>query len=532
MNATADQNLVAIGCFLLVIAGTLGITYWAARRTRTHAEFYTAGAGISGFRNGLAISGDFMSAATFLGITGLTFAAGFDAIVYQISPLVGFSILLFLVAEPLRNLGRFTVTNVATYRLHQPSLKIFSATASLVVVTLYLVVQMVGAGALMQVLFNIPYDLSVTVVGALMITYVAFGGMTATTWVQITKATILLVAISILSLLILAQFDFNFARLYREVAEHHPLGAAVLQPGTMLPDPISTFSLALALTFGISGLPHVLMRLFTTPNAHESRRSVIWSNVIIGYVFIVIFFIVGYVAVPILAGHPERFDAAGDVIGGTNMVVMHIAEIIGGQAFFGFIAAVAFATILAVVSGLTIAGASAISHDLYAETFRQGKAKPDEELRVSRIATFAIGLVAVLLGMAFEKQNISYLVSMVLAVSASASFPLLILALYWRGLTALGGVVGGSLGLVSAILLLILGPTIWVEILGNADPIFPYRYPAVFSVALGFGGMIIVSLLDRRGKTAEDDRRFADQQARALLGPAAVGESTGPPPSH
>ncbi|MFQ5564526.1 MAG: sodium/solute symporter [Parvularculaceae bacterium] len=507
---------VAIGFFLAVIALTLAITYWAARRNRTADEFYRAGGRITGFQNGLAIAGDFMSAATLLGITGLIYMSGFDTVIYVLSPLVGMCILVFLVAEPFRNLGRFTVTDVAAYRLQERPIRIFSAFASLVVVLLYLVAQLVGAGALIQILFGLPYGFAVLLIGLLMTLYVAIGGMTATSWVQISKAAILVAAVTILAFLVLLRFDFNLVNMYDAVASAHRLGVGVFQPGGLLKDPVSTMSLGLALVFGFVGLPHVLMRLYTVSDAHEARRSVVYAAGFYSYVSGLIFFVVGYGAIVLLAGRLDYFDAEGGLIGGSNMVAVHLAHEVGGEAFLGFISAVAFATILAVVSGLTIAGASAISHDLYAGAVRHGEASEKEELRASKIATVGLSFVAIALAVAFEKQNIAFMASLVFAVSASASFPLLILALYWRGLTTRGAVIGGVVGLASAVGLIILGPAIWVQILGNESPVFPYSYPGLFSIPAGFLAMIVFSFADKSEAGRAERARYDSQIVESL----------------
>ncbi len=511
----AARNAKGIGIvfFVLVVLVSLAITYWSARRTKTADEFYRAGGKITGFQNGLAIAGDFMSAATLLGITGLVYMTGFDTIIYILAPLVGMSVIVFLIAEPFRELGRFTITDVVSFRLREQPIRIFSAIASLFVVVLYLVAQLVGAGALIQLLFGLPYIAAVFIIGFLMMIYVVFGGMTATTWVQITKAVILIFALTFMAGAVLARFDFNLTGMYRQVADAHPLGVSVFEPGGLLKDPISTLSLALALVFGFVGLPHVLMRLYTVPNAHEARRSVVYSAGIFGYVNVLIFFIIAFGAYALLADKPEYRDAAGGLLGGSNMVAMHLAEEIGGEAFLGFMAAVAFATILAVVAGLTIAGASAISHDLYAGAIKKGEVSEQAEVHVSKIATVGVSVFAMALAVLFEKQNIAFIASLVFAISASTTFPLLILALYWRGLTTRGAVIGGSLGLVVAVSLIVLGPAVWVGILGAGKPIFPYAYPGIVSIPISFAAIILISLLDK----SEDAKISKEKFDRYLL---------------
>jgi cation/acetate symporter len=402
-----------------------------------------------------------------------------------------------LMVEPFRKLGRFTVSDVAAHRFETPSVRVFAALTSLVIVLLYLVAQMVGAGALIQLLFGIPYGRSVVVIGALMVFYVSVGGMMATTWVQIIKAVLMIFGVTVLAGATLASFDFDFSRLYREAAFVHPLGAGIFAPGGLLEDSWSTISLSLALVFGFVGLPHIVMRLYTVPDEKAAYRSVLFASVLIGFVFILVFFIIGFGAIPRLHEHPELFGPTGALIGGSNMVAVHLARVVAGDVFVGFIGAVVFATILAVVAGLTLAGASALSHDLFASALRGGRATEREELRVTRIAALGLGLVSMVLAIFFEGQNIVYMASMVFAISASTNFPLLILSVYWRGLTSKGAIAGGAFGLVLSVGLMFLGPTIWVDILGHPSPIFPYKYPALFSMPTAFLVTWIVSAAGR-----------------------------------
>jgi len=507
-------NLVAAATFGVFVAITLAITWWAARHTQSAHDFYAAGSRITGAQNGLAIAGDFLSAATFLGITGLTYLFGLDAVVYVLSALTGLALMTLLIAEPFRRLGRFTLSDVAAYRLRQKPVRAFTAVTSLVVVLFYLVSQMVGAGALIQLLSGLPYAGAVAIIGALMTIYVTAGGMVATTWVQIIKAVLMLIGIAVLAFSTLQQFDFDLLRLYREASAAHALGGRIFAPGAML-DPVSTVSLALALVFGFVGLPHVLMRLYTVPDARAAYHSMLYATLIIGVISAFVFFVIGYGAIPLLADAPGVRDAGGKIVGGSNMVAVHLARVVAGDFFLGFISASVFATILAVVAGLTLAGASALSHDLYANVLRHGQANEQEELRVTRGAALALGVISILLAVLFEKQNIAYMASLVFAISASANFPILILAIYWRGLTTRGALAGGGVGLVTTIALILLGPTVWVEILGNAKPIFPWMYPALFSMPAAFLVTWLVSALDR-SPAAEEDRRQFDLQFQQL----------------
>jgi cation/acetate symporter len=489
--------------FVAFLAITLAITAWAARHTRGTRDFYAAGGRITGVQNGLAIAGDFMSAATFLGITGLTYLAGLDATIYVLAPLVGFCLLLMLMVEPFRALGRFTVSDVAARRFETPSVRVFAALTSLVIVLLYLVAQMVGAGALIQVLFDVSYERAVVVIGVLMVVYVSVGGMMATTWVQIIKAALMVIGITLLAGMTLQTFDFDFSRMYRDAAAVHPLGERLFAPGGLLEDSVSTISLSVALVFGFVGLPHIVMRLYTVPDAKAAYQSVLLASVLIAFVFVLVFFVIGYGAIPRLHEHPELFSATGALVGGSNMVAVHLARVVAGDLFVGFIGAVVLATILAVVSGLTLAGASALSHDLFARALRKGRATETEELRVTRIAAAALGLLSIGLAISFEGQNIVYMASMVFAISASANFPLLVLSVYWPGLTARGAVAGGCVGLALSVGLMVLGPTIWVDILKNASAPFPYKYPALFSMPAAFLVSFLVSLSERPSPARE-----------------------------
>lgn len=458
-------NIQAIVMFILFVGATLYITYWASKRTRSRQDYYTAGGKITGLQNGLAIAGDFMSAASFLGISALVYTSGYDGLIYSIGFLIGWPIILFLIAERLRNLGRYTFADVASYRLKQKPIRTLSACGSLVVVALYLIAQMVGAGKLIQLLFGLNYHVAVILVGILMVLYVLFGGMLATTWVQIIKAVLLLAGASFMALMVMKSVNFDFNTLFAEAVKVHPKGLAIMSPGGLVSDPISALSLGLALMFGTAGLPHILMRFFTVSDAKEARKSVFYATGFIGY-FYILTFIIGFGAILLVSPNPAFKDATGALLGGTNMAAVHLANAVGGNFFLGFISAVAFATILAVVAGLTLAGASAVSHDLYASVIKNGKATERDELRVSKITVVILGIVAIALGILFEKQNIAFMVGLAFSIAASCNFPIIILSMYWSRLTTRGAMIGGWLGLLTAVILMILGPTIWVQILG------------------------------------------------------------------
>lgn len=513
----ASLNFSAIIMFLLFVFATLCITLWAAKRTHTAKHFYTAGGGITGLQNGLAIAGDYMSAASFLGISGLVYMKGYDGLIYSIGFLVGWPVILFLIAEPLRNLGRYTFADVASYRLAQAPVRILAAFGTLATVTLYLIAQMVGAGTLIQLLFGLPYETAVITVGVLMMLYVVFGGMLATTWVQIIKAILLLSGATFIALAVLFLVDFNFETLFRKAVATHKDGIAILSPGGLVADPISALSLGIALMFGTAGLPHILMRFFTVPDAKQARRSVFFATGFIGY-FYILTFIIGFGAIVLVSNNPVYLDEAGALIGGNNMAAIHLSHAVGGDMFLGFISAVAFATILAVVSGLTLAGASAISHDLYASVVLKGNHGERREMRVSRGATVVLGIVAILLGILFEQQNIAFMVGLAFAIAASTNFPILLLSMYWKKLTTRGAVIGGYAGLVSAIVLVVLGPTVWVKVLGYVEPIFPYEYPALFSVTAAFLGIWFFSITDTSARARREQDAFEPQYIRAQTG--------------
>jgi cation/acetate symporter len=517
-------NITAISMFLVFVVTTLGITYWAASKTRSMDDFYTAGGGISGFQNGLALAGDYMSAAALLGVTSMIFFNGFDGVLYSISFFVAWPLLLFLFAERIRNLGRITISDIASFRLDQNRIRTMTAFGSLTVVCFYLVVQMVGAGQLIQLLFGLPYNYAVVAVGLLMAVYVTFGGMVATTWVQIIKAGLLLVGGTLLAFLALSKFGFSFDLLFEKAVAAHRDGERILLPSKLVADPLSLISLALGLVFGTAGLPHILMRFFTVPDARQARKSVFVATGFIGFFYLIVG-VLGLAAIVIVGQDPAFYESgnlAGKLIGGSNMPVMHLAKAVGGDLLLGFISAVAFATILAVVSGLTMAGTSAISHDLYVMVVRKGKAEAKDERRVSRIASVGIGIVAVVLGILFKDQNIAFLVALTFGVAASVNFPILVLSMYWKGLTTRGALIGGVAGLVSAVGLVILSPAVWVKVLGNAEAIFPYDYPAIISMNVAFLFTWLGSVTDRSRGAVLERERFDDQLIRAQTGLGAA----------
>ena len=565
-------NWVAITMFSIFVVATLFITKWAATRTRSASDFYTAGGGITGFQNGLAIAGDYMSAASFLGISAAVMASGYDGLIYSIGFLVGWPVLTFLMAERLRNLGKYTFADVAGYRFQPGPIRAFAACGTLVVVAFYLIAQMVGAGALIKLLFGLDYWIAVVIVGVLMMVYVMFGGMTATTWVQIIKAGMLLVGVTIMAFLVMSQFGFSPEALFAKgvavktliasnakdaavaaaaaataaaatpeavasaaaasakAAAMDPakIGLSVMQPGGFVKDPISAISFGMALMFGTAGLPHILMRFFTVPNAKQARKSVLWATTWIGY-FYVLIFIIGFGAITLVLTNPEFANTVTGAIkgggGSANMAAVLVAKAVGGNVFFGFISAVAFATILAVVAGLTLSGATAVSHDIYATLIKHGKADNKAELRVSRITTVCLGVIAVLLGIAFEKQNVAFMVSLAFAIAASANFPVLFMSVLWKDCTTKGAVIGGFLGLISSVVLTVVSPSVWEATLGypKGSALFPYASPALFSMTIAFVGIWLFSILDRSPNAAAERAAFPAQEVRSETGFGATG---------
>ena len=540
-----DTNWVAIGMFAAFVAGTLYITKWAASKTKSAADFYTGGGGITGFQNGLAIAGDYMSAASFLGISAAVMANGYDGLIYSIGFLVGWPVITFLMAERLRNLGKFTFADVAGYRFQQTPIRAFAASGTLVVVAFYLIAQMVGAGQLIKLLFGLEYWMAVVIVGCLMMIYVLFGGMTATTWVQIIKACLLLAGVTFMAFMVLAQYGFSPEALFAKAVEVKTAiagnagktpeeaakaGLSIMGPGGFIKDPISAISFGMALMFGTAGLPHILMRFFTVPDAKEARKSVLWATTWIGYFYILIF-IIGFGAITLVLTNPEMADVAKGVIKGgagtANMAAVLVAKTVGGNVFYGFISAVAFATILAVVAGLTLSGASAVSHDLYATVIKKGNADSASELKVSRLTTLTLGVIAVVLGIAFEKQNIAFMVSLAFAIAASANFPVLFMSVLWKNCTTKGAVIGGFLGLVSSVALTVVSPSVWEAVLGNpkGSALFPYSSPALFSITIGFVGVWLFSVLDNSENAKKERASFTAQQVRSETGLGAAGAS-------
>src|SRR3954452_3398688 len=500
----------AILFFFLIVAVTLYITYWAAKRTRSTKEFYAAGRTISPLQNGLALAGDYMSAASFLGIAGLVALKGYDGMIYATGWLVGWPALMFLIAEPLRNLGKYTFADVVAFRLRQTPVRIASAIGGILTVLLYTIAQMVGAGALIKLMFGIPYEAAELIVGVVMLMYVLFGGMIATTWVQIVKAVLLLFGVTLLTILVLAKFGFSPGNLYAAVSSQ--IGQKALEPGGLVTSPTDAISLGLALMFGLLGLPHILMRFYTVPDAKAARKSVLYATGLIGYFYIIIP-IVGFGASGLVG---RKVTSAVDA--GGNMAAPLLSEMLGGTAFLGFIAAVAFATILAVVAGLTLAGASAYSHDIYVSVIKKGKVTEAEQMSSARKTTIVFGVCAVLLGILFKGQNVAFMVGLTFSVAASANFPALLLSIVWKRFTTWGAVFSILTGTFLALGMIIVSPTVWVDVFHYKQALIQLKNPCIISMTAAFAVGILVSLLVPEEKAQE---MFEGEKLRTYLGVGA-----------
>jgi len=507
MTPSPQPNVIAMAGFGLFIALSLLITWLAARRTNSTEDFLAAGRSVTGWQNGLALAGDYMSAASFLGIAGLVALSGFDGLIYSIGFLVGWPVVMFLIAEPLRNLGRYTFTDVVAFRLQQTPVRVASAFGGLAVVAFYLIAQMVGAGNLIRLLFGLQYEVAIVIVGLVMLAYVLFGGMLATTWVQIVKAVLLLGGAGLLAILVLARFSMNPLALFQEATRQY--GDAVLAPGQLVSNPLDAISLGIALMFGTAGLPHILMRFYTVPDARTARSSVAIATAVIG-VFYLFTFILGFGAM-VLVGH----DAIRAVDAGGNMAAPLLAEVVGGQAFLGFISAVAFATILAVVAGLTLAGAAALSHDIWVSVVRKGTASEREQFLVARGSTVLLALASIGLGIVFKGQNVAYMVGLAFAIAASANFPALVLSVFWKPCTTRGAQASMIIGTVATLTLIYLSPTIQIDILKHSTAWFPLKNPGLVTIPLSFAVGIIVSWLSPEPEAA---RRFAEVEDRIHFG--------------
>ena len=508
MTPLAAVNVEALVIFAIVVGITLAITYWASKRTSTTTSFWAAGRAITGPQNGFAIAGDYMSAASFLGIAGLIFLYGFDGFLYSVGFLVAFLTVLFLLAERMRNAGKFTIADVLAFRLRQRPARMAAALGTLAVASFYLIAQMVGAGALIEALVDIDYNLAILLTGIFMLTYVIFGGMIATTWVQIIKAVLLMAGATVMTLFVLEKVGWNPVEIFNRAEAQSPEGEDYLKPGLFLTSPIDTVSLGLALVLGTAGLPHILMRFFTVPDAKAARSSVMWAVVLIG-AFYIMTTALGFGARAFLG--EEGVEAAGT---GANLAAPNLAQFLGGgegtfggDLFLAVIAAVAFATILAVVAGLVISASGAVAHDLWTNVVKKGQDTESSEVNVARIAAAGIGAFAILIAIVGGKDlNVSFMVGLAFAVAASANFPALLLALSWRRFNTTGAVAGVVTGTLSSVLLVIISPTVWT---GPDDDKGLFSWydlsnPGIISIPLGFLACYLGTVLS---SNRQDDER-------------------------
>ena len=503
---------MVIVLFLSIVILTLIITYFAAKQTKTTGDFYTAGGGLTGWQNGLAIAGDYLSAASFLGIAGMIALQGFDGFFYSIGFLIAYLVVLFLVAEPLRNLGKYTLADMINSRFDARKVRGAAALSTITIVLFYMIAQLVGAGALIQLLFDIPYWIAVLIVGAMMTIYVLFGGMIATSWVQIIKAVLLMAGMIIISFIVLLKFNFNIGAIFTEVKTATSHGEAYLNPGIKYTNPLGTLSLMLALVLGTAGLPHILMRFFTVKDAKTARSSVITATWTIGIFYILTLFL-GFGAA-IFVGESKILEANP----GGNMAAPLLAEAIGGNILFAFISAVAFATILAVVAGLVLSGASAFAHDIYAQIIKKGQISERQQMLAARFAALGVSVVSILLSLWAQYLNVAFLVSLAFCIAASANLPVILYTVYWKRFNTNGAVWAVLCGLISALVLVSISPSVFSPVEGAAlfvgEPIFPLDNPALISVPLGFLGGYLGTIFSKE----QDFKRFAEVSVRAHTG--------------
>jgi cation/acetate symporter len=502
----------ALTLFVIIVGMTLVITYWAAKRTNTTSEFYTAGGGLTGWQNGLAIAGDYLSAASFLGIAGAIALNGFDGFFFSIGYLVAYLVVLYVVAEPLRNLGKYTIADMINARFEQKKVRGVAALSTITIVIFYMIAQLVGAGALIQLLLGIDYWIAVLMVGVMMTTYVLFGGMTATSWVQIIKAVLLMLGTVIISILVLMKFNFNIFTMFEEIKTMTPHGENYLHPGVKYKNPIDTISMMAALVLGTAGLPHILMRFFTVKDARTARSSVVTATWVIGIFYILTIFL-GFGA--------AAFVGSTDIIAANaagNMAAPLLAKALGGDFLMSFVAAVAFATILAVVAGLVLSGASAFAHDIYGQIIKKGKVTEKEQMVAARYASVAVSILSIILALFAQKMNVAFLVSLAFCVAASANLPVIIFTIYWKKFNTAGAVTGVITGLLTALVLVVISPSVLnpepgVAIL-TGTPIFPLTNPAIVSIPAGFIAAYVGTVLANK----RDEKKYAEVLVKANTG--------------
>jgi len=506
------MNPIALMLFVIIVVITLIITYWAAKRTNTTSEFYTAGGGLTGWQNGLAIAGDYLSAASFLGIAGAIALTGFDGFFYSIGYLVAYLVVLYIVAEPLRNLGKYTIADMINARFDQKKVRGVAALSTIAIVIFYMIAQLVGAGALIQLLLGIDYWLAVLIVGIMMTIYVLFGGMTATSWVQIIKAVLLMLGTVVISFLVLAKFNFNILTMFDEIKTLTPLGEKYINPGVKYTNSLDTISMMAALVLGTAGLPHILMRFFTVKDAKTARSSVVTATWVIGIFYILTIFLGFGAAAFVGAADIMEANSAG------NMAAPLLAHALGGDFLMSFVSAVAFATILAVVAGLVLSGASAFAHDIYGQIIKKGKVTEKQQMKAARYASVAVAILSIILALFAQKMNVAFLVSLAFCVAASANLPVIIFTIYWKRFNTAGAITGVITGLVTALVLVAISPSVL-----NPDPgvailtgtaIFPLTNPAIVSIPAGFLGAFIGTILS----TKRDEKKYAEVIVKANTG--------------
>jgi cation/acetate symporter len=506
-------NTTAFTLFLIIVALTLIVTYIASKRTKTTSDFYTAGSSLTGWQNGLAIAGDYMSAASFLGIAGMIALSGFDGFFYSIGFLVAYLVVLYIVAEPLRNLGKFTVADMIAARFKEKNVRGVAALNTITISIFYMIAQLVGAGALIKLLLGLDYVHSVLIVGVLMTVYVVFGGMMATSWVQIIKALLLMAGTVIISFMVFAKFDFSVMKMFDHLKTATPLGSGFLNPGNKFKDPLDTISLNLALVLGTAGLPHILTRFFTVKDAVTARKSVVFATWIIGIFYVMTIFL-GFGSAAFV-GYDKivAANAAG------NMAAPLLAQALGGDFLFALISAVAFATILAVVAGLVLSAASAFAHDFYSQILRHGKATEKEQVVAARYASIGVSILSIILALFAQKMNVAFLVALAFAVAASANLPIILFTIFWKRFNTTGAVCGMVVGLLSALVLVAISPNVWSPEAGKAilvgNPLFPLGNPGIVSIPLGFIGAYLGTVFSNK---KADEKKFDEILVKANTG--------------
>ncbi|PAQ15006.1 cation acetate symporter [Bacillaceae bacterium SAOS 7] len=506
------MSILGLSFFVVIVGLTLVITYWAAKRTNSASEFYTAGGGLTGWQNGLAIAGDYLSAASFLGIAGAIALNGFDGFFFSIGYLVAYLVVLYIVAEPLRNLGKYTLADMINARFDQKKIRATAAMSTITIVIFYMIAQLVGAGALIQLLLGIDYWIAVLIVGVMMTVYVLFGGMTATSWVQIVKAVLLMIGTVIISFLVLAKFNFNIFEMFSQMKTATPLGESFLHPGVKYKNPIDTMSITIALVLGTAGLPHILMRFFTVKDAKTARSSVVVATWIVGIFYILTIFLGFGAAAFVGSDNIIAANSAG------NMAAPLLAQALGGDMLMSFVSAVAFATILAVVAGLVLSGASAFAHDIYGEIIKKGNITEKQQMLAARYASISVAVFSIVLALFAQKMNVAFLVSLAFCVAASANLPVIIYTIYWKRFNTTGALAAMITGLASALILVsispnVLGPEGTAIFVG--EPLFPLTNPAIVSVPAGFIAGYIATVLS---SAKADTRKFAEVTVKANTG--------------